>query len=404
MNTSRFALLLIPAVFAACVPAPAATIRVPGDQPTIQAGLNAASIGDTVLVACGTYYEHDIDMTSAVTLRSETGDPDCVVIDADRMGRVFVCLYEGPGTAIEGVTITGGWAMGGGDESCGAGVLCDHAALTFRRVRFADNAAGYLGAGMYCTNSATPVIDRCEFVGNDGGTGGGLACELSSEPTITDCVFSGNWAGTGAGLYCRESSPTLENVAFLNNRAWATSDYNGGGVTLSTGSCPSLTNVTLAGNTAYLGGAMYCWGNSNPHLVNVTIVGNSAMVGGGGIHSADSAPELENTIVAFNSGGAPITCSGTGAALLTCSDVYGNSGGDWVGCIADQHGLSGNFSEDPLFCLEENPGGPYSLHEGSPCLLENSPCGELVGAFGEGCGPISPVEDASWGAIKAMYR
>ena len=65
---------------------------------------------------------------------------------------------------------------------------------------------------------------------------------------------------------------------------------------------------------------------------------------------------------------------------------------------------SASFSEDPLFCLEHNWWEPYSLHEGSPCLPENSPCGELVGAFGQGCEAVTSIESTSWGAIKALYR
>ena len=45
------------ALLALACGASAATIRVPADQPTIQAGINAAAAGDIVLVAPGTWSE-----------------------------------------------------------------------------------------------------------------------------------------------------------------------------------------------------------------------------------------------------------------------------------------------------------------------------------------------------------
>ena len=55
-------------------PAAAVTIHVPTDQPTIQAGIDAADPGDTVLIACGTYWAHDLRMRPGIVLRSEAGD------------------------------------------------------------------------------------------------------------------------------------------------------------------------------------------------------------------------------------------------------------------------------------------------------------------------------------------
>ncbi|MCB0316007.1 MAG: hypothetical protein KDH84_22600, partial [Calditrichaeota bacterium] len=65
-------------------------IHIPGDQPTIQAGISAASDGDTVLVAEGIYIENINYLGKAITVAShflmdgDTSHISATVIDGSQ--------------------------------------------------------------------------------------------------------------------------------------------------------------------------------------------------------------------------------------------------------------------------------------------------------------------------------
>ena len=81
--------------------------------------------------------------------------------------------------------------------------------------------------------------------------------------------------------------------------------------------------------------------------------------------------------------GRPIGISGAGTLDVICTDVYGNTEGDWIYELAPFEGLAGNFSLDPLFC--DWIGGDFTINASSPCMPANNECGILIGALGEGC-------------------
>jgi hypothetical protein len=322
-------------------------------------------------------------MKSGICLRSETGEPDCVTIEAERpdtyLKRVILCYNVDETASIEGFTITGGDLNHNPDPD----------ALPY-------------GAGIYCENSSPRVIN-CIFSENLAYDGGAMWCE-NGFPTISGCTFSGNMADIGSAIVCFPSA-TITNCTFISNVAnwsgciaWSGSPVDRGSGTVT--DCVFWDNRTRTG-----GGGIDCWGSSIV-ISGCTFFGNSSGSRGDIQCFQSSVVEIENTIIASSTSGKAVHCDDGSSATLTCCDIYGNAGGDWVGCIADQYGINGNFSVCPSFCHADD--GDFYLCDESPCLPGNHPdgyeCG-LIGAWGEGCGcGPSLTEPTTWGALKSMYK
>ena len=338
--TSRIFVAICCALLGVTTPTLPATIRVPLEEPTIQDGIDAAVGGDTVLVACGTYFEHGIYLgRSGIVLRSEGGDADCVTIDAQQRGQVMYCEDLDSTTRIEGFTITGGYAQQGG------GMLCWMASPAIVDCDVAENEA-YEGGGGVSSFYGSPSFLRCTFRDNSARGGGALSALGVS--TLTGCVFVRNSASEAGGA-----------IAFGS----VGRDY------------PVLQSCTFALNAASNGAGIACR--------------FGAMV------------LLERSILAFGGGGgAAVSCDGVSAATLTCCDVFGNGGGDWVGCLDGQYGVNGNFAADPIFCGAAM--NDFTLHAASPCAPGNSPGGcSLVGALPVGCG-VEGVGEGGWVAASGL--
>ena len=91
-------------------------LRIPSDYITIQEGINAASNGDTVLVAAGTYTERVLIDGKNISLISENGR-DSTIIDAlDRVNwRPLTVLNITDSIKIQGFTLTNGNRSSGTD-------------------------------------------------------------------------------------------------------------------------------------------------------------------------------------------------------------------------------------------------------------------------------------------------
>jgi hypothetical protein len=230
---------------------------------------------------------------------------------------------------------------------------------------------------------------------NNGGYGIHNSSSLFTELTMNDVSVVNNELG---GIYHNGSSFSITNSVVSGN--------GGNGIESLSQMWPYMrvidtivtdndqSGMVLSGQNLLVEGCIVSQNGSNGIIANVfddedhsvSIIFNDVTIASntesGIILTGEGMPEMTRVLISDNLGPA-VDCQGIETPQLSCSNLYGNTGGDWIGAIAGQYEENDNNDVIPLFC--DADAGDYTLQSNSLLLNQSTfPCG-FPGALGEGC-------------------
>lgn len=365
------------ALAALCPSARATTINVPKDQPTIQAGINAAQNGDTVLVAPGTYYENIDFKGKAITVTS-SGGPTVTIIDGGNKPGVATVVFahgETSASVISGFTIRGGGDVTY-DGTSNGGVWVRGASPTIQGNTITAN---------YCHNIDVEFGVAATIINNE--ISGVLSAGPGSYCTFGSGIFLG---GAPYDPYYGPGSVIIGNTIENN--------LNGSGINLWAAVNALIMNNTIRNNTSLGSGSAYVSANSyGIVLIQNLIYGNTSYCGGalapteGGSSASHPTVLIANNTIVDNVTDTPLT----GMGCITIAQIdpgaysYGVSG---PGLVIVNNIISGstpypavncswystpNEANQPTFQnnILYNAGGPFF---GSYCVDVSSKYGNVA--------------------------
>jgi hypothetical protein len=372
---SWFMFFFISLSFAMLLPLKAGIIEVPNDQPTIQAGIDAAMTGDTVLVAPGVYFENinfngkNIVVASHYILNHDPALITTTIINGstptypDTASCVLIVSGEDSTAVLEGFTITEGNGTRWEDEHGpgnfyreGGGILIQASAPTIRHNMIINNHAsdkqGLVSAG-----------------------GGAIRCG-DGNPRILNNLIMFNDGLYGGGIVLNYSGAIIKNNIIARNSGGQ--DYGGAGIwILSNGLAPKIVenntvmenNATGSGTYGGKGGGFLLW--STTVMVRNNIVwGNTQSTGG------------------------PIAVLGGGASVISYSNVEGGFTGEGNIDLAPAFADSGYYLSDISPCIDAgNPDVIYNDPEdsGNPGFAAWPSLGMVRNDMGAYGGPLRDI-------------
>ena len=320
-------------------------------------------LGDTVTFAASldrsTITLQDGSVRVGKSLRIDASALNSLTIDAAGRSRAFtVVTDDGEEVELNGLTITGGSAGGGG------GISNYHAALTLTNCVVSDNVstANYAGGGGIYNYRGVLTVIGSVITRNSAlrGSGGGISDYDDGTIVVENSTISRNSANAyGGGIWCA-GTLIVTNTRFLGNSA--TGEYSNGGGMVNTYALQTVVSQCLfSGNTATKRGGAIVVNHGTLTIADSTISGNVARDEGGGLHRiGKSAPTtVHNTIIAGNDASIGSDINDLTGELSGCHNLIGDGAGQTGLHHGENRNLVGTAQAPiaPAFVRDPSDGG-----------------------------------------------